>query len=154
MPRSIHSKPPVSAWLIRERKRAGMKPAEVAARLTALGLPVQEGTVRTWEAGRSPSPENVEGLERIFESRSPAASSDKDATVPSELVSLLRRQAEAQEATTRAIEANTDMLRQVFAVLTRQALDDPEPERAAEATDWALDRLANQPPRSQPVVER
>lgn len=73
MPRPTSSKPPVSAWLIRERKRVGMKPGEVAARLTAMGLPVQEGTVRTWEAGRSPSPDNIEGLERIFETQAPGS---------------------------------------------------------------------------------
>lgn len=43
-----------------------------------MGLPVQEGTVRTWEAGRAPSPDNVEGLARIFETPAPGAEATTD----------------------------------------------------------------------------
>lgn len=64
MPRPTRAKPPVPAWIIRERKRLGPKPRDLAERLTAMGLAVTEGTVRTWEAGRSPHPDNIEGLER------------------------------------------------------------------------------------------
>lgn len=71
MPRE--PKPPISAWIIQERKRLKLKPGDVAHRLTAMGLPTAEGTPRTWEAGRSPSPENIEGLERLFETRAPAS---------------------------------------------------------------------------------
>ena len=71
MPTPTRAKPPVSAWIIRERKRLGLKPKDLAERLTDAGLPVTEGTVRTWEAGRRPHPDNVEGLERIFGTRSP-----------------------------------------------------------------------------------
>ena len=71
MPTPTRAKPPVPAWIIRERKRLGLKPRDLAERLTAAGLPVAEGTVRTWEAGRNPHPDNVEGLERIFGTRSP-----------------------------------------------------------------------------------
>lgn len=71
MPTPTRAKPPISAWIIRERKRLGLKPRDLSERLSAAGLPVTEGTVRTWEAGRSPHPDNVEGLERIFGTRSP-----------------------------------------------------------------------------------
>ena len=71
MPTPTRAKPPVSAWIIRERKRLGLKPRDLAERLSDAGLPVTEGTVRTWEAGRRPHPDNVDGLERIFGTRSP-----------------------------------------------------------------------------------
>lgn len=71
MPTPTRAKPPVSAWIIRERKRLGLKPKDLASRLSDAWLPVTEGTVRTWEAGRRPHPDNVEGLERIFGTRSP-----------------------------------------------------------------------------------
>lgn len=71
VPKPTRAKDPVPAWVIRERKRLGLKPQDLADRLTAMGLPVVVGTVRTWEAGRNPHPDNVEGLERIFGTRSP-----------------------------------------------------------------------------------
>jgi hypothetical protein len=53
-----------------------------------MGLPVAEGTPRTWEAGRSPSPENIEGLERIFGTVAPDMDRPGDAT-PSGLSDLV-----------------------------------------------------------------
>lgn len=71
MPRPTRAKDPIPAWIIRERKRLKLKPQDIADQLSAMGLPVVVGTVRTWEAGRNPHPDNVEGLERIFGTRSP-----------------------------------------------------------------------------------
>ena len=72
---SRRPKPPMAAWIARERKRLDLKPADVAGRLRALGLEASEQTVRVWEsyANRRPSPENIDGLERIFGTRSPEA---------------------------------------------------------------------------------
>ena len=96
MPTPIRAKPPVPAWIIRERKRLGLKPRDLAERLTAMGLPVTEGTVRTWEAGRSPHPDNVEGLERIFGTRSPDYMAGAGVGDDPSLVPALLRAVEAQ----------------------------------------------------------
>lgn len=65
-------KPAVSAWIASERKRLGWKSEELARRMRAAGYEVADTTVRTWEAGRRPSQENLEALERLFSSRVPA----------------------------------------------------------------------------------
>jgi len=103
------AKPAVSAWIVRERKRLGLKPHDLAQRLSAMGLPVADGTPRTWEAGRSPSADNIEGLERIFGSAAPTERSGDGSTTAglsalieqiSELVEELQlaRQAQAEES--------------------------------------------------------
>lgn len=71
MAKSNRLKPPVSAWIVSERKRLGIKTDELARRVNAAGGHCTEGTVRTWEAGRKPSPDNIEALERVFGSRAP-----------------------------------------------------------------------------------
>jgi transcriptional regulator with XRE-family HTH domain len=73
MPTPLHLKPPIAAWIVRERRRLGLKPADIAARLTAMGLPVTDATVKVWEsnANRRPSPDNLDGLARIFGSQPP-----------------------------------------------------------------------------------
>lgn len=85
-----------------------MKPGDLAARMTALGYPVKEGTVRVWESGRPPSPENIEGLERVFGTLAPTSEGTAPgdtSTVPSELIDALRAQADAITALAQAIEA-------------------------------------------------
>lgn len=68
MPTALHRKPPMAAWIVRERNRLGLKPRDLAERLNAQGLAVQESTIKVWEANgdRRPSPLNLEGLERVF----------------------------------------------------------------------------------------
>lgn len=68
---SSKSKPPVSVWIIAERKRLGWKVADVSRRLKDLGYEAEESTVQVWEAGRSPKAETIEALERLFGSRAP-----------------------------------------------------------------------------------
>jgi transcriptional regulator with XRE-family HTH domain len=124
VPTPTRAKPPIPAWIIRERKRLGLKPRDLAERLSAAGLPVTEGTVRTWEAGRNPHPDNVEGLERIFGTRAPGFMGEPGddtpgslalATAIRELVEELRstRQERAeQEQRLRALEAAVALLAQ------------------------------------------
>ena len=138
---SRRAKPPVSAWIVRERKRLGLKPHDLALRLTAMGLPVAEGTPRTWEAGRSPSPENIEGLERIFGTVAPDMDRPADATPAglSDLTAALTAQAESfakmlafalerdrsVEARIRALEAETRSLRERLGAEASRAQSTP-----------------------------
>lgn len=89
----LNQKPAMAAWIVRERKRLKLKPADIAARLQAQGLDVQEQTVKVWEsnADRRPSPYNLEGLERIFESQAPRTKGSDQ----SELIAALTKQTEA-----------------------------------------------------------
>ncbi len=77
-----------------------LKPHDLVARLRAQGVDVVEQTIRVWEsyAGRSPSPDNIEALERIFGSQAPAAAEGMDAAA---IVAAIDRLAAAVEAQTR-----------------------------------------------------
>ena len=68
-------KPPLAAWIQRERLSRKWKPKDIVDRLAAMNLEVSEATVKVWEsnADRRPSPYNLEGLEAIFGSRAPMA---------------------------------------------------------------------------------
>lgn len=65
------AKPPVSAWIARERKAHGWKVAELSRRLTDMGYEAQPSTIGVWEAGRAPRAETIEALERLFGSLAP-----------------------------------------------------------------------------------
>lgn len=116
MPTPLHLKPPLAAWIVRERKRMNLKPADIAERLRAMGLEVKEQTVKVWEsnADRRPDPNNIDGLERLFGSRAPVAASDRDqgavALAVAEQTEVLRQLVEetrmsrvAQETTAKAL---------------------------------------------------
>lgn len=92
----IHFKPPIAAWIVRERRARGWKPRDVAAHLEAMGLDVSEATVKVWESNvdRRPNAYNLEGLERIFDSKAPS---------PEPLTE--------QEAVAAAIDRNTDAIK-------------------------------------------
>lgn len=96
MPTPLHLKPPVAAWIVRERKRLKLKPKDVAVRLAAMGLEVSEATVKVWEsnANRRPNPYNLEGLERLFESAAPDQAQVDDGS----LVAALHDQTKAISA--------------------------------------------------------
>lgn len=118
MPTPLNQKPPMAAWIVRERKRLGLKPRDLVERLAAQGLVVSEATVKVWEANgdRRPAPENIEGLERIFESQAPGpaeATPDLAAALMA-LVDELREsrmEREATETRLRAVEAELRSLR-------------------------------------------
>lgn len=95
MPTPLNRKPAVAAWIVRERKRLNMKPRDVVTRLAAQGLTVSEATVKVWEsnADRRPAPENLEGLERIFESKAPA--NGTPSADQSDLAAAIRGQTES-----------------------------------------------------------
>ncbi len=98
-------KPPVSEWIIRERKRMGWKPLDISDRLKAAGYEAEESTVQVWEAGRSPSATNIEGLERLFGSTAPREREDQG-----DLAAVIAAQ-------TVAIGRQTDVLERVLALL-------------------------------------
>lgn len=145
MPRPTRAKPPVPAWIIRERKRLDIKPRDIAERLTAMGLPVTEGTVRTWEAGRSPHPDNVEGLERIFGSAAPGnedapadqtavvAAIDRQTAALSALVDELQRWRTEDRVRLDQVEAMLDQVvaGSLGAPSTRVEHEPPVPDGAA-----------------------
>lgn len=90
-------KPPIAAWIQRERKRLKLKPAELLARLQAAGADVStDQTIRVWEsnADRSPRRDNIEALERIFGSQAPLERPE----TPDALVAAIKAQAEAIQA--------------------------------------------------------
>lgn len=109
MPTPMHLKPATAAWIVRERKRLGLKPKDVADRLRAMGLEASEATVKVWEsnANRRPGPYNLEGLERLFESQAPidappdptglSAAIEKQAAAISELAAQVKRLADRSE---------------------------------------------------------
>lgn len=112
-------KPPISSWLAQQRKAAGLKPGELAGRLRERGLRAEEGTVRTWEAGRKPSDDAIAELERIFGAQAPTSTAvDVDAA-----------RGEAILAMTAAIKEQTQVMRELLQ--TMQA----EHSRAYSADD-------------------
>lgn len=135
-------KPPVSAWIVRERKRLGLTPRDLAVRLSAMGLPTAEGTPRTWEAGRSPSPDNIDGLEKIFGSHSPEAEAIGDTAYLARIDSLVERVGQL-------IEQN----RQLIAALVptphpAEAASIPALQEAEQLSAQELARSTSQPRKS------
>ena len=124
MPRT--AKPPISAWIVRERKRLGLKPHDLAQRLSAMGLPVADGTPRTWEAGRSPSADNIEGLERIFGSAAPTEmAGGADSTLTAGLSALVEQISELVEELRASRQERADLLERVEALETAAMLRGP-----------------------------
>jgi transcriptional regulator with XRE-family HTH domain len=119
------SKPPVSAWIAAQRKAKRWKSEELAERLTAAGYPVAVTTVRTWEASRRPSPENIAALERLFDATAPADRPDDD-----DLRSLVRLLVEELRAEREArVEWERGFLEAMRALATGAApLVDPATE--------------------------
>lgn len=83
-------KPPVSQWIVDERKRHGWKVDELSRRLVEMGYEAQPSTVQVWEAGRSPKGETIDALERLFGSAAPRA-----AELSGDLASAIREQTAA-----------------------------------------------------------
>lgn len=107
----LHLKPPVAGWIVRERRRLGLKPRDIAAQLAGMGLEVTEATVKVWEsnADRRPSAYNLEGLERIFGSQAPlvpnAATLDQ-----ASVIEAIDRLTQAQEAQSSAVSDRLDRI--------------------------------------------
>jgi transcriptional regulator with XRE-family HTH domain len=135
MPTPLHLKPPTAAWIVRERKRLNLKPADVARRLNEMGYPdVREATVKVWESNsnRRPGPSNLEGLERLFGSHAPeVAAIGADTAI---LVDALREQIRAisdlaaEIRLSRAEEAVTrqEMMRALAALAGGRALQETQ----------------------------
>jgi hypothetical protein len=103
---------------------------------------VTEGTVRTWEAGRNPHPDNVEGLERIFGTRSPdymgaADVHDTDSAALASLLAKLDRQAEVINRLAAAIE-----------LLMADRTPPPVPDRALADIQAAEEAAARERPQT------
>jgi transcriptional regulator with XRE-family HTH domain len=81
-------KPAISAWIQSERKRLGWKVADLSQKLLDLGYDAQPSTVAVWEASRTPRPETLDGLERLFGTRAPRDE-------PTDLAAAIRAQTEA-----------------------------------------------------------
>lgn len=59
-------KTPLAAWIRENRRRLGLTSGQVAARLG-----VADVTVRSWEAGRGVSEENLDALEHLYDREAP-----------------------------------------------------------------------------------
>lgn len=128
----LHLKPPMAAWIVRERHRLGLKPRDVAARLAAMGLDVTEATVKVWEsnADRRPNPYNLEGLERIFDSKAPAA--EDPASGGADLAGAIRMlvdELRAMREERELVEVRLRTLEAQVALLGRSAVEG-SPERS------------------------
>lgn len=88
------TKPALSQWIADNRKRMGWKAETLAERLREAGYEAADTTVRTWEAGRSPRPETIAAMERLFDSSAPA----DEVGVGGEIAAALDRQSSAIEA--------------------------------------------------------
>lgn len=91
LPVMARPKPPIAAWIARERHRLELKAGELAKKLADQGVEVTEQTIRVWESysGRKPSAFNLEALERIFGSRAPVEAPEVD------ILAVVTRQSEA-----------------------------------------------------------
>lgn len=95
-------KPPISDWIVRERKRMGWKVPDLSKRLLDLGYDAQVSTVQVWEAGRSPRPETITALERLFGSAAPrevAGANPDYLAVLTRIADAVERMQVAQEET-------------------------------------------------------
>lgn len=137
-------KPPVSEWIVSERKRLGWKVPDLSQKLLDLGYDAQIPTVQVWEAGRKPRDETIDGLERLFGSTAPRENGDASADVAA------------------AIREQTAVLRELVEILrgTRVPAGAGPALRAALAAEEghaAAERdaeLEADPPASPPVVAR
>lgn len=93
----------VSLWIAAERKRLNWKAEELGRRLREAGYEVADTTIRTWEAGRRPSAENIAGLERLFGVQAPAEPETGT----------------DQAAVVAAIDRQTDVLAQLVSAVSR-----------------------------------
>jgi hypothetical protein len=103
-------KPPISEWIVRERKRLTWKPKDVSDRLKAAGYEAEESTVQVWEAGRSPKAETIDALEKLFGSVAPRENGNGNADLSAMIA-----------AQTAAIERQTAVLERVLELLQGQA---------------------------------
>ena len=124
-----HRKPPLAAWIQRERKRKGWKPKDVVDRLAAMNLEVSEATVKVWEsnADRRPSPYNIEGLEAIFGSPAPhteRAGASSDPALSELLKPLVSALSDLVVELREARQERADLLERVEALETAAKLQD------------------------------
>ncbi len=116
----------MAAWIQGERKRLGLSTKQLSERLALIGITVGEQTISVWEsyAGRNPSPENIDALERLFGSRAPDQADAPDADLAAAIRLLVdelrasREERELVEIRLRTLEA----LAQVQAGLADEAL--------------------------------
>lgn len=114
-------KPPVSLWISAERKRHGWKVADLASRLQAAGYEAAETTVRTWEAGRSPHPDTISGLSRLFGSQAPV---EPDAN-GTDLALVLREIRDELRLSRLSADKNADVLAELLGVVLAGRLPQP-----------------------------
>lgn len=142
MAQGYRPKPALAAWIARERHRLGMKPADLVARLEAVGVQVSEQTVRVWEsnADRRPSASNLDALERIFGSQAPERlEPGADQTAIVDAIDRLTRQmeqiAERLDDLRGAEEGRADALQAILLRLVdRVAGNEDAPSRQRAAT--------------------
>lgn len=122
-------KPPVSAWIVSQRKLKTWKPLDLARELRTRGVRAEEGTVRTWEAGRKPSAEAIAEMERLFGSAAPqetegdlADAIRAQTAAMLELVAELRAAREAQQGRDEGLAVSLDALAESLELL-RPALN-------------------------------
>jgi hypothetical protein len=106
-------KPPISAWIVAQRKLRDpeWKPRELAARLRDRGIRAEEGTVRTWEAGRKPSDDAIAEMERLFGAPAPRDQGPGDLA---DLVAAVRELVEEVRLSRLAQDRNADVLAELL----------------------------------------
>lgn len=112
----------MAAWIQGERKRLGLSTRELSERLALVGVKVGEQTISVWEsyAGRNPSADNIDALERLFGSQAPLGAT------------------ESGDATAAAIDRQTEVFRQL---LDEQRMTRIAQETIAEAVGELVGRF-------------
>lgn len=157
MPR--RDKPPISQWIVDERKRHGWKVDEVSRRLLEMGYEAQPSTVQVWEAGRTPRADTLEALERLFDSHAPRevdidAARGEAIAVMTEAIRqqtqvmremlLAMREERSRTYSSEDVLAMFDVLRaQGFLTIPDRVLTDSVPEQPTAATPAAPRRRAS-----------
>ena len=112
-------KPAMAAWIQGERKRLGLSTKQLAERLALIGVTVGEQTISVWEsyAGRNPSADNLDALERIYGSQAPSeqagGESDLAAAIREQTAALMGAIAARDSVIQALLETNAGLLQEL-----------------------------------------
>lgn len=95
----------MAAWIQGERKRLGLSTKQLSERLALIGVTVGEQTISVWEsyAGRNPSAQNIDALERLFGSQAPDQPAEQGDM--SALIAAIREQTRAMDELVKELRA-------------------------------------------------
>lgn len=136
---AVRQKPATAAWIQRERKRLGLSTRELSERLALIGVRVGEQTISVWEsyAGRNPSADNLDALERLFGSKAPERA-DGQGDVAATLAAAIDRQTDALLSAIRDREAALARRDEEIAALLQELADYRQEAAKARIVEQSL----------------